>query len=79
MYSLDTSKRTWTDHSVKFLRSQPQFPVSRRFGSNDDNGLFDPDPGGPVFDGRRTRGNELVVWIDDEKRPNLFAETPDVP
>ncbi len=33
-----------------------------------------PDPGGPVVDGRRTRGNELVVWIDDEKRRDLFAE-----
>jgi hypothetical protein len=28
----------------------------------------------PVVDGRRTRGNELVVWIDDEKRRDLFAE-----
>ena len=33
-----------------------------------------PDPGGPVVDGRRTRGNELVVWIDGEKRRDLFAE-----
>ena len=36
--------------------------------------LLGPDPGGPVVDGRRTRGNELVVWIDDEKRRDLFAE-----
>src|SRR5882762_1685021 len=34
-----------------------------------------PDPGGPVVDGRRTRGNELVVWIDDEKRRDLFADS----
>src|SRR5260370_23964357 len=35
--------------------------------------LLGPDPGGPVVDGRRTRGNELVVWIDVEKRRDLFA------
>jgi hypothetical protein len=33
-----------------------------------------PDPCDPVVDGRRTRGNELVVLIDDEKRRDLFAE-----
>jgi len=33
-----------------------------------------PDPGGPAVDGRRTRGNELVIWIDDEKRRDPFAE-----
>ena len=32
-----------------------------------------PDPGGPVVDGRRTRGNEFVVWIYDEERLVLFA------
>jgi len=32
------------------------------------------DASDPVVDGRRTHGNELVVWIDDEKRRDLFAE-----
>ncbi len=32
-----------------------------------------PDPGGPVADGRRTRGNEFVVRIYDEKRLVLFC------
>ena len=33
-----------------------------------------PDRGGPVVDGQRTRGDELVVWIDYEKRRDLSAE-----
>ena len=44
-------------------------------GVNDDKGLpLGPDPGGPVVDGRRIRGNELILWIDDQKRHDLFAE-----
>ena len=35
--------------------------------------VLGPDPADPVVDGRRTSGNELVVWIDDEKRRDLFA------
>ena len=50
------------------------FRIADDSGVNDDNGFSRSDPGGPVVHGRRTRGNELVVWIDDEKRRDLFAE-----
>jgi hypothetical protein len=43
-------------------------------GVNDDNGPPRSRSGRSGYDGRRTRGNELVVWIDDEKRRDLFAE-----
>jgi hypothetical protein len=33
-----------------------------------------PDPGGPVVDGWQTRGNALVVWVDDKKHHDHFAE-----
>ena len=62
-----------TDSSAEVGSSQCPVIIDDS-GVNDDNGLSRSYPGGPVVDGRRTRGNELVVWIDDEKRRDLFAE-----
>src|SRR6267154_1863303 len=54
------------------IRVREGLPTTRELMTT--TAFLGPDPGGPVVDGRRTRGNELVIWIDDEKRRDLFTE-----
>ena len=54
------------------IRVREGLPTTRELMTT--TAFLGPDLDGPVVDGRRTRGNELVVWLDDEKRRDLFAE-----